>query len=88
MVKRHHLLLVTLLLANAAAMEALPIFLDNMVPTWVQHTLWLIYLTKLTELTGCNCSIRHLSPSIWRVCEIVCLSIVNIDEERGEKRSD
>jgi len=34
LVKRHHLLLVTLLLANAAAMEALPIFLDKMVPTW------------------------------------------------------
>lgn len=28
-IKRHHLLLVTLLLANAAAMEALPIFLDR-----------------------------------------------------------
>mmetsp|Transcript_4906 Transcript_4906/g.7270 ORF Transcript_4906/g.7270 Transcript_4906/m.7270 type:complete len:516 (+) Transcript_4906:3-1550(+) len=31
LVKRHHLLLVTLLLCNAAAMEALPIFLDNIV---------------------------------------------------------
>ncbi|KAL6066396.1 CNNM transmembrane domain-containing protein [Balamuthia mandrillaris] len=29
-VKKHHLLLVTLLLANAAAMEALPLFLDRM----------------------------------------------------------
>ncbi len=28
-VKRHHLLLVTLLLANAAAVEAMPIFLDR-----------------------------------------------------------
>jgi hypothetical protein len=28
-------LLVTLLLANAAAMEALPIFLDKMVPEWL-----------------------------------------------------
>jgi metal transporter CNNM len=29
LVKRHHLLLVTLLVGNAAAMEALPIFLDR-----------------------------------------------------------
>lgn len=28
-VKRHHLLLVTLLLANAGAVEAMPIFLDK-----------------------------------------------------------
>lgn len=28
-VKRHHLLLVTLLLANAAAVESMPIFLDK-----------------------------------------------------------
>jgi hypothetical protein len=35
LVKKHHLLLVTLLLGNAAAMETLPLFLDKMVPTWV-----------------------------------------------------
>ena len=29
LVSRHHLLLVTLLLANAAAVEAMPIFLDR-----------------------------------------------------------
>ena len=29
LVERHHLLLVTLLLANAAAVEAMPIFLDR-----------------------------------------------------------
>lgn len=32
--KRHHYLLVTLLLANATAMEALPIFLDALVPSF------------------------------------------------------
>lgn len=32
---RHHLLLVTLLLANAACMEALPIFLNKLVPEWM-----------------------------------------------------
>ncbi|XAR71443.1 hypothetical protein NMG60_11028701 [Bertholletia excelsa] len=34
-VKRQHLLLCTLLISNAAAMEALPIFLDDLVPNWV-----------------------------------------------------
>ena len=29
LVKRHHLLLVTLLLANAGAVEAMPIFMDR-----------------------------------------------------------
>jgi metal transporter CNNM len=33
--KDHHLLLVTLLLWNAAAMEALPIFLDALTPAWL-----------------------------------------------------
>jgi len=33
-VNKHHQLLVTLLLANAVAMEALPIFLDKMFPSW------------------------------------------------------
>lgn len=34
-VAHKHLLLVTLLLCNAAAMEALPIFLDQMVPSYL-----------------------------------------------------
>ncbi|PIA44269.1 hypothetical protein AQUCO_01700102v1 [Aquilegia coerulea] len=33
-VQKQHLLLCTLLMCNAAAMEALPIFLDGVVPTW------------------------------------------------------
>lgn len=33
-IRRHHLLLVTLLLSNSVAMEALPIFLDRLVPSW------------------------------------------------------
>ncbi len=35
LVKRHHLLLVTLLLSNATMMETLPLFLDKLVPTVV-----------------------------------------------------
>jgi len=34
-IEKHHLLLVTLLLFNALAMEALPIFLGSLVPNWV-----------------------------------------------------
>ena len=33
-IKDHHLLLVTILLANASAMEALPVFLDDLVAPW------------------------------------------------------
>lgn len=33
-VKRQHLLLCTLLICNAAAMETLPMFLDSLVPAW------------------------------------------------------
>lgn len=35
LVKDHHLLLVTLLLFNTVANEALPVFLDQLVPSWV-----------------------------------------------------
>lgn len=34
LVKDHHLLLVTLLLFNTVANEALPVFLDELVPSW------------------------------------------------------
>jgi len=34
LVKEHHLLLVTLLLWNAACFESLPLFLDRLVPSW------------------------------------------------------
>jgi len=35
LVKKHHLLLVTLLLFNACATESMPIFLGALVPDWV-----------------------------------------------------
>lgn len=35
LIEKHHLLLVTLMLWNASATEALPIFLNNLVPEWV-----------------------------------------------------
>jgi metal transporter CNNM len=33
-IAKHHWMLVTLLLCNAGAMEALPIFLDHLLPSW------------------------------------------------------
>lgn len=47
-VQNHHLLLVSLLLFNAAANEALPLFLDAMVPSWVA----LILSVTLVMLCG------------------------------------
>jgi len=34
-IKHRHLLLVTLLVSNAACLESLPIFLDKLVPSWL-----------------------------------------------------
>jgi len=34
-IKHRHLLLVTLLVSNACCLEALPIFLDSLVPSWI-----------------------------------------------------
>lgn len=46
-IRNHHRLLVTLLLANSVCMESLPIFLDRMVPSWlavvISTTLVLIF---------------------------------------------
>ncbi|KAH8739494.1 CBS domain multi-pass transmembrane protein [Cryptosporidium ryanae] len=35
LIKRHHLLLVTLLLTNSICMETLPLFLDKIIPSWL-----------------------------------------------------
>lgn len=35
LLSRHHVLLATLLLANSLVVEALPIFMDELVPSWV-----------------------------------------------------
>ena len=54
LVKKHHWLLVTLLLLNAVANEALPLFLDKLVPSWlavaraVHVTATLLTLSLLT----------------------------------------
>eukprot|EP00051_Salpingoeca_urceolata_P016412 m.217303 g.217303 ORF g.217303 m.217303 type:complete len:255 (+) comp18666_c2_seq4:2008-2772(+) len=50
LLKRHHLLLCTLLVSNAAAMEALPLFLDEIVPTWLAIVLSVTFVLLFGEI--------------------------------------
>ena len=49
-IERHHLLLVTLMLWNATAMEALPIFLNNLVPEWLAIVLSVTLILFVGEI--------------------------------------
>ena len=49
-VKQHHRLLVTLLLLNAIAYETLPLFLDNLVPSWAAILLSVTFLLIFGEI--------------------------------------
>jgi hypothetical protein len=51
LITRHHVLLVTLLLYNAAANEALPIFFDDLMPTpyAVGLSVTMVTMTTLTQ---------------------------------------
>ena len=77
-VLRHHLLLVTLLLLNSAANETLPLFLDDIVPSWlavlISVTLVLVFGEILPSaiFTGANqlALAAKLVPLIW-VCLVV-----------------
>lgn len=78
LIKRHHLLLVSLLLWNATASEALPIFLDELVPEWVAIVLSVTMILFVGEivpaaiLTGPNQLelAAGLSPVIYVVLVI------------------
>eukprot|EP01012_Entosiphon_sulcatum_P062953 TRINITY_DN8971_c0_g1_i1.p1 TRINITY_DN8971_c0_g1~~TRINITY_DN8971_c0_g1_i1.p1 ORF type:complete len:492 (+),score=101.56 TRINITY_DN8971_c0_g1_i1:129-1604(+) len=50
LVSKHHLLLVTLLLANAGANETLPIFLDRLVPSWAAIVLAVTFVLVFGEI--------------------------------------
>ena len=50
MIKDHHLLLVTLLLWNAAAFESLPIFLDRLVPAYLAVILSVTFILIFGEI--------------------------------------
>jgi len=79
LVRRHHLLLVSLLLMNAGVNEALPIFLGQIVPEWVAVVLSVSFVLFFGEiipsaiLTGPNslCISAGLSWFVW--CIIVVL---------------
>ena len=49
-VRQHHRLLVTLLLLNAIAYEALPLFLDNLIPSWAAILLSVTFLLIFGEV--------------------------------------
>ena len=48
--KNHHLTLVTLLLANAVAAEALPLFLDKLVPEYLAIVLSVTFVLIFGEI--------------------------------------
>jgi CBS domain containing-hemolysin-like protein len=50
LLNQHHFLLVTLLLTNAAAMEALPIFLDALVPSYIAIILSVTFVLAFGEI--------------------------------------
>jgi metal transporter CNNM len=47
---RHHLLLVTLLLLNACANEAMPLFLDHLVPSWLSVIISVTFVLIFGEI--------------------------------------
>ena len=47
---RHHLLLVTLLLMNACANEAMPLFLDHLVPSWLSVIISVTFVLLFGEI--------------------------------------
>lgn len=64
-IRRHHLLLVTLLLANSIAMETLPIFLDRLVPSWIAVLLSVTAILLFGEVRTMNSITMILGRIIW-----------------------
>lgn len=52
-VKQHHRLLITLLIMNAVAYECLPLFLDNLLPTWLTIVFGVSLLLVFGEIIPC-----------------------------------
>lgn len=80
-VKRQHLLLCTLLICNAAAMEALPIFLDSLVTAWGAILLSVTLILLFGEIIPQSVCTRHglaigatVSPFV-RVLLCVCFPV-------------
>lgn len=81
LIKRHHLLLVTLLLANSICMEALPLFLDRIIPSWVAVISSVTAILIFGEiLPQAICTGKHqlriaASCATFVRCLIICLFI-------------
>ncbi|KAK9071086.1 hypothetical protein SSX86_009654 [Deinandra increscens subsp. villosa] len=80
-VKRQHLLLCTLLICNAAAMEALPIFLDSLVTAWGAILISVTLILLFGEIIPQSVCTRHglaigatVSPFV-RVLVCVCFPV-------------
>jgi Cyclin M transmembrane N-terminal domain len=70
--ERHHLLLVTLLLTNTAAMEALPEMLDKLVPDWAAVVISVSLVLLFSEIIPQSICTRSplaagafFSPLVW-----------------------
>jgi metal transporter CNNM len=70
--ERHHLLLVTLLLTNTAAMEALPEMLDKLVPEWAAVLISVSLVLLFSEIIPQSICTRSplavgaaFSPVVW-----------------------
>lgn len=79
----HHYLLVTLLLVNSAANEALPVFLDNLVPAWVAVLISVSLVLVFGEIipsavfTGPRqLSIAAKFATVVRTCEFILMPLV------------
>ncbi|CAD98726.1 cyclin M2-like membrane-associated protein with 4 transmembrane domains and 2 CBS domains [Cryptosporidium parvum Iowa II] len=81
LIKRHHLLLVTLLLANSICMEALPLFLDRIIPSWVAVICSVTAILIFGEiLPQAICTGKHqlriaASCATFVRCLIICLFV-------------
>ncbi len=77
--RNHHKLLVTLLLTNAAAMEALPIFLDKLVPTYLAIILSVTFVLFFGEvIPQALCTKSPLAIGAAAVPLIKCLMAVEL----------
>ena len=99
--KDHHLLLATLLLSNAASMEALPIFLDAVVPAWaaiVLSTTQVLVFGEVVPQAVCTgpkqitiaCKlipvVRFLICILWPICKPMALLLDKVLGVHGNKR--
>lgn len=80
-VKRQHLLLCTLLICNAAAMEALPIFLDSLITAWGAILISVTLILLFGEIIPQSVCTRHglaigakVSPVV-RVLVVICFPV-------------